>query len=192
MAKPTVEHWQHLQGVFRYLASCPGLSCPGLGIEYGPAGGLVIYADSDFAGDVDTRRSTVGMVAVHNGGAVTWCSKVQPTVAASTTEAEYMAASTAAREALWFRKLGPLMNWTGPTQIKMDNMGAIKLTRNPIESNRSKHIDVMHHLVRDRVTRGEIEITYVSTKSQVADTLSKSLGPAPFQACLEGMGLKPC
>jgi hypothetical protein len=106
MATPTKEHWAAAKGVLRYVASTSSM-----GIVYRKQGKEVNqlkgYGDADYGGCVDTRRSTTGYVFVLNGGAVSWCSKRQPTVAASTAESEYIAAAAAVvKEALWLRKLG--------------------------------------------------------------------------------------
>jgi hypothetical protein len=115
---------------------------------------LRAYCDEDYAGDVDSRRSTTGYVFVMHGGAVGWSSRLQPTVAASTVEAEYMRAAAAVKEALWFRKLaGDIGFEIGGVQILCDNQGAIKLLKHPIASQRSEHTDVLHHFARERVAR---------------------------------------
>ena len=101
MAKPSMEHWTAAKAVLRYIAGT--LDC---GITFRQSNTAVAgYSDADYAGDTDTRRSTTGFVFILNGGAITWSSKLQPTVAVSTTEAEYMAAAQAVREALWLKKL---------------------------------------------------------------------------------------
>jgi hypothetical protein len=102
MSAPTEAHWRVALRVVRYLAvtaTCGTLT-------YGSGGPeLRAYCDADYAGDIDSRRSTTGYVFVMHGGAVSWSSRLQPTVAASTVEAEYMGAAAAVKEALWFRKL---------------------------------------------------------------------------------------
>jgi len=101
MAAPTQQHWGAAKGVLRYLAGTLGM-----GIQYGKGNSQVVgYGDADYAGCVDTRRSTTGYIFMLNGGAVSWSSKRQSCVTLSTAEAEYVAAATAVKEALWFRKL---------------------------------------------------------------------------------------
>ena len=188
MAKPTMEHWQAAKGVLRYLDSHAAYS-----ITFGGSGtALIGFCDADYAADVDTRKSTTGYVFTLNGGAVSWSSKRQPTVAASTTEAEYMAAASATKEALWLRKL--LADFgvsTGPIEIKSDNQGALKLLRNPISSLRTKHIDIAHHFARERSMRGEIDFSFVPTNRMIADALTKALPGPRFVLCRDGMGMKP-
>ncbi|KAF8054514.1 Retrovirus-related Pol polyprotein from transposon TNT 1-94 [Scenedesmus sp. PABB004] len=170
MSCPTTVHWGVAKGVLRYLAGTTNI-----GIIYGGIKGsldLNGMCDSDYAADLDTRRSTTGYVFTLNGGAITWSSKKQQTVAASTTEAEYMAASAAVKEALWLRKLMSDLKFNiGAIDILSDNQGAIKLLRNP------------------RVARGEVTFHYVPTADNIADALTKPLALSKFVACRTGMGM---
>ena len=125
-----------------------------------------------------------------NGGAISWQSKRQPTVAASTSEAEYMAAAAAVKEGLWLRKLQADLDIpTGTISIMADNQSATKLLRNPISSIRSKHIDVVHHFARERVMRKEVAFHYVKTQDMVADVLTKAVPEVTHKRCCDGMGL---
>lgn len=186
LASPTLVHWQAAKGVLRYLSGTADY-----GIIYAPSSsGLVGFCDADYAGDIDTRRSTSGYVFVLNGGAISWQSKRQQTVAASTTEAEYMAAAAAVKEGLWLRKL--LLDFgfdISPVSIMADNQSAIKLLRNPVTSPRSKHIDVIHHFARERVLRKEVSFQYISTDKMLADVLTKPLNGVKHQFCCKGMGV---
>ena len=186
MSAPGESHWQALKGVMRYLAGT--LDC---GIVYTADGGEIIgYCDADFAGDIDTRRSTTGYVFTLCGGAVSWSSRLQPTVAASTTEAEYMAAAHATKEALWLRKLLTDFGITTTViKIMCDNQAAISLLKNPISSQRSKHIDVIHHFARERVLRGETTFVYIQTAKMIADCMTKAVPEDKFKFCRNGMGV---
>ena len=187
MAQPTAAHWQAGKGVLRYLAGTANY-----GITFGGTrSGLEAYTDADYAGDIDTRRSTTGYVFILNGGAISWSSRLQQTVASSTTESEYMAAASATKEALWLRKLLSEMQLNITViDIKADNQSAIKLLRNPVFSMRSKHIDVIYHFARERVIRGEIRFHYIRTDSMVADALTKQVPASKFQFCRSAMGVK--
>jgi hypothetical protein len=149
------------------------------------------YCDADFAGDVDTRRSTTAYVFVLNGGAISWSSKLQATVAVSTAEAEYMSAASAVKEALWLRKVMVDFDFdcTGPVSISCDNQAALKLLVNPVVSARSKHIDVLHHFARERVARKEVSFVFCKTEDMIADCLTKPLPRDKLSKCCEGMGL---
>ena len=186
MAVPTTAHWTAAKTVVRYLAGTPDM-----GITFGAsAPSLQAYCDADYAGDTDSRKSTTGYVFILNGGAISWASRLQPTVASSTTEAEYIAAATTVKEALWLRKLLPALGLTpGTIPIQADNQGSMKLLKNPITSNRSKHIDVAHHFARECVARGEVSFTYIPTADMVADALTKPVPLSKFTFCRSGMGL---
>jgi hypothetical protein len=155
-------HWRVALGVVRYLAvtaTCRltyGSGGPKLraycdaamqrcsDADYAAMQRCSDASDADYAGNVDSRRFTTGYVFVMHGGAVSWSSRLQPTVAVSTVEAEYMGAAAAVKEALWFRKLaGDIGLDIGGVQILCDNQGAIELLKHPIASQRSKHIDVL-------------------------------------------------
>jgi transposase InsO family protein len=190
MAQPTMAHWQAAKGVLRYLSGTASLGITFGGSSSGSGLQLQGYCDADYAGDADTRKSTTGYVFTLNSGAVSWQSKRQPTVAASTTEAEYMAAAAAIKEALWLRKLlSDLQLGSGTISIFADNQSAIKLLRNPIISGRAKHIDVLHHFARERVLRKEVAVTYISTNNMLADVFTKVLPIAKHQLCCKGIGM---
>ncbi|KAJ9532906.1 hypothetical protein QJQ45_010996 [Haematococcus lacustris] len=149
------------------------------------------YTPADFAGDLDTRRSTTGFVFTMHGAAVSWSSRRQPTVAVSTTEAEYMAASAAAKEALWLRVLLADLSVGSavePVTIMCDNEAAITLIKHPIASARSKHIDVLHHFVRERAARGELVFKYLASGANVADAMTKALPGVKYEFCKSGYG----
>ncbi|KAJ9527439.1 hypothetical protein QJQ45_025713, partial [Haematococcus lacustris] len=182
MSAPTKEHWRVLRGVLRYVADTAAM-----GLMYGASAGLVGFCDADFAGDTDTRRSTTGHVFMLHGGAVSWSSRRQPTVAASTTESEYMACSAAGKEGLWLRgvladlSLGSAV--VQPVTIMCDNEAALTLVKHPIASARSKHIDVLHHFVRERVARGELVFKFCGSAANVADVFTKALPSVKFEFC---------
>ncbi|KAJ9521268.1 hypothetical protein QJQ45_023012 [Haematococcus lacustris] len=187
MQAPTAEHERAAHGVLRYLrrTAAQGLVYRGSSRE-----GILGYCDSDFASDRVSYRSTTGYVFVLSAAAVSWRSKLQTTVAASTTEAEYQAAADATKEALFLRKLLHELQdgGGGPVPIRCDSQGAVALLKNPVESQRSKHIAVMHHMARERVWRGEVLFTYCPTADMVADALTKALPGQKFGKCKEGMG----
>ncbi|GAX73720.1 hypothetical protein CEUSTIGMA_g1173.t1 [Chlamydomonas eustigma] len=116
--------------------------------------------------------------------------RLQPTVAVSTMEAEYMAASAAAKEALWLRKLMcELQVSDKPVHIWGDNQSALCVLKDPISSARSKHIDTMHHFVRERIQMGQLTYQYISTADMVADILTKATKVAVFHKMRNQMGL---
>ncbi|GIL60632.1 hypothetical protein Vafri_15174 [Volvox africanus] len=179
MAKPAKEHWKAAKEVVRYL-----LGTADFGLAFGgerAAEGLLGFCDADHAGCVDTRRSTTGYVFSVHGCAVSWASKLQRSVAVSTMEAEYVAASEATKEALWLRQLLTDMGYSvRPTKINCDSQSALKVIKNPVVSTKSKHIAVRYHLIREQVMRGSVEMVDCRTDEMVADIFTKPLSTEKF------------
>jgi hypothetical protein len=150
------------------------------------------YCDSDWAASIDDRRSVSGTVFTIAGGAVTWQAQKQKSVALSTVEAEYMAACQAAKDAIWLRAflMGLGLSTTVPTNILCDSQGAIALAKNPEHHQRSKHIDLRYHFVREQVTGGAIALVYTSTSDMAADQLTKPLSREMHNRCIRSMGLR--
>ena len=138
------------------------------------------YADADFASDLDSRKSTTGWIFMYNGGAISWRSSQQNIQALSTSEAEYMSLSDAAKEARSLLKLNLTLKTNTPNNIIIyeDNRGCEKWTRTLSEPNRTKHIDISYHHIREMVKLGKITIQPVETKLQLADAMTKAL-PRP-------------
>jgi len=188
MAAPTTTHWQAARSVLAYLA---GTVTAGITYTRSAPSALIGYTDADYGGELDSRRSTTGYVFVLAGGAISWSSRLQTTVAVSTAEAEYMASAAATKEALWLRTLLTDMGYpiTGPITIYGDNQAAIKLLKHPIASARSKHIDIIYHFARERVASGEVEFSYISTNDMVADCMTKPVPRPKLLSCMTGMGM---
>lgn len=168
-------HWQAVKRIFKYLVGTTEI-----GIIYrgnGDGNELIGYSDADYASDMETRRSTTGYAFCLANGVVTWASQRQKLVSLSTTESEYIAAAAAAKEASWLRNLLQDIERGDekPTRLLVDNQSAIKLVKNPEFHKRTKHIDIRHHFIRERVTDGDIEVIYVPTEGQLADIFTKAL-----------------
>ena len=131
----------------------------------------------------------VGLVL--NGGVILYGSWRQATVAASTTEAEYIAASTATKHALWARALLADMGITPKTvPLATDNQGALSLLKNPVGMRRAKHIDVVYHFARDRVMRREVAFVYMPTARMAADFMTKAVPAAKHRFCCDALGVR--
>ncbi|GLI62768.1 hypothetical protein VaNZ11_005512 [Volvox africanus] len=185
MSKPTVEHWNVAKGVLRYLSGTQGL-----GILFAGRLELSGFCDSDYAGAL-SRRSTSAYVFLLGNGAISWSSKLQPTVATSTAEAEYMASAAAIKEALWLRHLlHDLGVGVEAVPLRCDSTSCISMLVSPISTARTKHIDICHHFARQRVERGEIRMVQCTTAEQVADILTKALPKEKLRFCISGMGME--
>jgi hypothetical protein len=170
---PGPQHWQAVKRIFRYLKGTSDL-----GLLFNPKDDTLIgYSDADWAGDIDSRRSTTGYLFTIGGVPVSWKSKKQATVALSTAEAEYMALSAATQEVSWLRKF--LANFgfslSDATVIFEDNQGCIALAKNPIAHERTKHIDIRYHFVREQIEAKTIDVRYISTEDMLADLLTKGM-----------------
>lgn len=142
---------------------------------------IVAYCDSDYAGDPRTRKSTTGYIIFYGGGPVSWCSRKQPIVATSSTEAEYIAAADCCKEILYIKFLLEELEGKGSkAKLKVDNQSAISLIKNGIVNRRSKHIDVRFHFVHEKVKQKIIEIEYCQTEKQIADLFTKPLRQNKF------------
>lgn len=152
------------------------------------------YTDSDFQSDRDSRKSTSGNVFVLGGGAIIWRSIKQTCVADSTMEAEYVAASEAAKEAVWLRNflmdLGVVSSVQSPITLYCDNSGAVANSKEPRSHKRAKHIERKYHLIRDIVQRGDVVVTKIASENNLADPFTKSLPAKTFDSHVEGMGVR--
>ena len=188
-SKPSEAHLTAAKRVLRYLK---GTQDFGLKYEGSVNESLKVYADADWAGDVDDRHSTSGNACIMANGAVSWMSKKQPVVALSTAEAEYVSLCFATQEAIWLRQL--LTDIGQPaadaTVIWEDNQAAISLAKNPVSHARTKHIDTRYHFIREELQNGVIALKYISTKQMVADILTKPLPKTLFMELRHALGLE--
>jgi hypothetical protein len=188
MERPTEMHLQAVKRILRYLR---GTTEFGIIYRKGDEGQLRAYADSDYAGDVDDRKSTSGFVFMLGTGVVSWSSKKQPVVTLSTTEAEFIAVASCACQGVWLRRiLGNIgLEQVTNTVIYCDNNSAIKLSKNPVLHGRSKHIDVRFHFLRDLTRDGVVELVYYNTQEQIADIMTKPLKLEAFLKLRDKLGM---
>lgn len=188
-ANPGKPHLEALKRILRYLKGTAHFSLR-LGGRNSDVD-LVGWTDSDWAQDVDSRCSVGGFVFEVAGGMVSWSLKKQPTVALSTVEAEYMAASNASKEAIWLRVLLEDLGFkqTLATIIHGDNQGCITLSRNPVAHSCAKHIDIRHHFIRERIANSEVDLRYCSTKDMLADIFTEQLPREAFEKFRIALGV---
>lgn len=200
LEKPTLVHSGHFKRVLRYLRGTSSL-----GLTYGVeplnrtlktfqaavSGPPVAFSDSNWAGCQITRRSTSGYVFLFNGGAISWWCKKQPTVALSSTEAEYKGFLDAGQEGIWVRRLMKTLGFDNllSTTLFGDNQGSISLSRNPVFHARTKHIEIHFHWIREKVQDGSINIRYCPTEDMIADVLTKSLDKGKLDGFRRDLGL---
>jgi len=186
-------HWNEALHVLRYLGGTKDLALVFDGSKGADLSSLILgYSDSDWAGDMDTRWSTGGYVFFACGAAISWSSKLQISPALSSTEAEYMACTRAAQEAIWLRQFLDQLGYRqkNPTQLLGDNQGAIALAKNPGNHPRTKHIQLRYHFIRFAITDGQILLDYVPTGDMAADGLTKGLTGDQHKRFLSLLGLK--
>lgn len=190
MAKPREPHWVAAKIVLRYLAGTEEL-----GLLYKRnMQGIEAFSDADFAGNVDTRKSTSGMTIVRHGAAVMWRSKLQSVVATSTCEAEYVAAAAAAKETLLLSKLlVALFGTFRKLVLCVDDQSALTLMQqhHAEVSGLTKHIDVCFHFLRFRVMSGDLGVRCVATDVQKADMFTKALPGLKLDTAVKALGLIP-
>ncbi|KAG8473481.1 hypothetical protein CXB51_035654 [Gossypium anomalum] len=186
MANPGKEHWKAVQWILRYLRGTTDVC-----LQFGRTkDGVIGYVDADFARDLDRRRSLTGYVFTIRGCAIRWKATLQTTVALSTTEAEYMAITEAYKEAIWLKGLFSELNEDLQiSTVFCDSQSAIFLTKDQMFHERTKHIDVRYHFVRDIIARGDIVVSKISTHENPADMMTKSLPITKFEHCLDLVGV---
>ncbi len=189
-SNPTQRHWIAVKRILRYLK---GTAEFGLQYLASNTEDLHGYSDSDWGGDLDDRKSTSGYLFKFGGAPISWRSKKQSTVALSTAEAEYIALSSATQEATWLQQLiSELQNMSiGPTVLSEDNQAAICMARNTQYHGRTKHIDLRHHFVREKVSEGAIDLKYCPTDCMIADILTKGLPSVTFERLRNEAGIVP-
>ena len=187
---PSKEHWIAAKRVLRYLKGSLDV-----GITYSASedpNQLIAYSDASWASEIETRKSVTGICLMLNNGIVGWKSKKQSVVTDSTTYAEYVAAHACSREVVWLRNL---LEESGceqllPTVLNMDNAAAELLIKNPIQHERTKHVDIKFHYVRECFERGLLTIRHVSTDNQLADIFTKAVPVNKFDIMKIRLGIK--
>jgi hypothetical protein len=175
-------HEKHMQAGKRVLKYLQGTKHLGITYTRGQPNGnrLLGWADADWAACTATRRSTSGYVSTINGGALSWKCRQQKSVATSTSEAEYVAASRASDDIMYLRRVLEEVGakQTTPTPLYEDNRSCRMMSENPVANDRSKHIDYRVHALRERVKEGIVRLIDCASADMLADVLTKNL-PAP-------------
>eukprot|EP00253_Pinus_taeda_P020447 PITA_20447 len=188
MVHPTKLFWKVEKHVLRYLK---GTTQYGFWYKWIEGVKLQGFTNADWEGSPSDRKSTSGGIFNLGSAAVSWYSWKQRSVALSSAEAEYMAANQAACEAIWMRKIlvGLFGHTMDPTVIYCDNQSCIKFSKNPVFHERSKHIDIRYHHLRDCVVKRIMMLQYISTEEQDADILTKALSKGKFEFHRDRIGV---
>ncbi|XP_039683885.1 secreted RxLR effector protein 161-like [Medicago truncatula] len=185
MANSGIVHWQALKWVLRYLnGSLKG------GLKYTRAAqeedALEGYVDANYAGNVDTRKSLSGFVFTLYGTTISWKANQQSVVALSTTQVEYITPVEGVKEAIWLKgMIGELGITQECVKIHCDSQSAIHLANHQVYHERTKHIDIRLHFVRDMIESKEIVVEKMASEENPADVFTKSLPRSRFKHCLD-------
>lgn len=174
MHAPQTEHMLALKRILRYVQ---GTLQFGLHLYSSPIEKLISYTDADWGGCPDTRRSTSGYCVFLGDNLISWSSKRQPTLSRSSAEAEYRGVANVVSESCWLRNLLLELHFplSEATLVYCDNISAIYLSGNPVQHQRTKHIEMDIHFVREKVTRGQARVLHVPSRYQIADIFTKGL-----------------
>ncbi|XP_074556441.1 uncharacterized protein LOC141812295 [Curcuma longa] len=179
MHSPGEKHFEAVYRILRYLKGTPGR-----GLLFKKHGHLQIevYTDADWAGSVTDRRSTSGYCSFVGGNLVTWRSKKQNVVARSSAEAEFRAVAHGICEVMWIKRILEelKLSYLTPMKVYCDNKAAISIAHNPVLHDRTKHIEVDKHFIKEKINTGIICMTYLPTDEQLADVLTKGLHKKQF------------
>ncbi|GJV49096.1 putative RNA-directed DNA polymerase [Tanacetum coccineum] len=188
MHKPLKSHLKIALKVLRYLKSAPG---KGIHVIKNNVTSLDVYVDADWAKCVVTRKSVTGFCILLNGSLVSWKSKKQNTLSKSSAEAEYRAIASATSEIVWILKILQDLNWEHfiPAKVFCDSQAAIKIAANPVFHERTKHLEIDLHFVRDKIISGVIKTYKISSTNQVADVLTKGLDKIQHENLISKMGM---
>jgi hypothetical protein len=195
MTKPAKHHGHAVKNLMRYLRSTIKQK-----LRFGPGGvhadSVVVYTDADWASDKVDRKSISGGVAIFYNGPISWASKKQNSVATSSAESEYIAMAMFVKQGRWiaqvFKDLGmpEYIADNGDTvQMLGDNQGALALAKNPHLHERSKHIDICYHFIRDLTEKAKINVKYIPTGEMAADGMTKPLQRVAFERFKEMLGV---
>ena len=188
MHSPGEEHMEAVYRILRYLKSAPGR---GLLFSKNEVREITGYTDSDWAGDQTDRRSTSGYFTFVEGNLVTWRSKKQKVVARSSAEAEYRGMAHGVCELLWIKQVLQDLGIECETSMGLhcDNKSAIEIAHNPVQHDRTKHVEVDRHFIKENLDRKIIQFPFVRSEDQLADILTKAVSRKIFHGAINKLGL---
>ena len=188
MNNPSEEHMEAVYRILRYLKMTPG---QGLFFKKTGKREIEIYTDADWAGSVMDRRSTSGYCTYVWGNLVTWRSKKQSVVSRSSAEAEFRALSLGICEGIWLKRVLYELRVPVEGSMKMfcDNQSTISIAKNPVHHDRTKHVEIDRHFVKEKIEADIISLQYIPTNQQIADILTKAVPRKIFEDLNSKLGL---
>ncbi|KAJ9561968.1 hypothetical protein OSB04_007128 [Centaurea solstitialis] len=188
MHAPSKDHMEAAYRILRYLKASPG---KGLFFGKNQSNQVTGYTDADWSGDRMDGKSTSGYFTFVGGNLVTWRSKKQKVVARSSAEAEYRGMVHGVCELIWIKRilrdLG--IDHPDPLSLRCDNEAAVKIANNPVQHDRTKHVEVDRHFIKDHLEKRTVELPHVASKDQLADMLTKAVCGRVFQSSLSKLGM---
>ncbi|XXG69350.1 hypothetical protein AAC387_Pa06g2241 [Persea americana] len=188
MHDPRKPHMDAVDRILRYLKSAPGK-----GLLFTKHNHMKVegYTDADWAGSADDSRSTSGYFTFVGGNLVTWRSKKQPVVARSSAETEYRGMAFGVCELLWLRNLLKDLRAGSKEAMKLycDNTSAIEIAHNPVQHDRTKHVEIDRHFIKEKIDAGVITFPFLKSEEQLADVLTKAVANNVFDDSLCKLGM---
>ena len=188
MHAPSEEHMNAVYRILKYLKSAPGR---GLLFSKNGVHEIEGYTNSDWARNQTNRRSTLGYFTFVEGNLVTWRSKKQKVVARSSAEAEYRGMAHGVCELIWIKNvlqdLG--IDYEKPMSLHCDNKAAIEIAHNPVQHDRTKHVEVDRHFIKENLDRKVIQFPFVRSEDQLADVLTKAVSGRAFHDAISKLGM---
>lgn len=188
MHKPRSSHLEALKHTLNYVHST---SSQGILVQGSTKLVLQAYSDSDWGACLDSRKSVTGYILLLGKTPICWKSKKQTVVSRSSSEAEYRAMAAAASEVTWVVRLLQELGIPNlaPVTLHCDNQSSIHIAKNPVCHERTKHIEIDMHFTRDKVLEGLIQLSYLPTRHQLADLLTKILPSAHLKTLMYKLGV---
>ncbi|PNX94213.1 putative copia-type protein [Trifolium pratense] len=186
---PSEDHMDAVMRIIRYLKTAPGK-----GLMFSKNNHLNIdgYTDADWAGSATDRRSTSGYFAFVGGNLVTWRSKKQKVVALSSAEAEFRGMTKGLCELLWLKRLLTEIGFPPISMMNLfcDNKAAIAIAQNPVQHDRTKHVEVDRHFIKQKLEAKVVQFPFVKSGDQLADILTKAVASRDFHNSLNKLGIE--
>ncbi|RVW73899.1 Retrovirus-related Pol polyprotein from transposon RE1 [Vitis vinifera] len=189
MHNPGEQHMNAVMRILRYLKNAPGKGI--LFAKNVDHQSIEVYTDADWAGAVDDRRSTSGYFTFVGGNLVTWKSKKQNVVARSSAEAEFRGMALGLCEALWLRLLLQDLGYLSrqPIRLFCDNKAACDIAHNPVQHDRTKHVEVDRFFIKEKLDDKIVELPKIRSEDQLADILTKAVSSQVFSKFLDKLGM---